>query len=325
MEQHIKQDWNGFWPQLDFAAAGERLRGTILETPLVELPSPGHGIEVLGKMENRQVGRAFKARGAWNQLTQLSEAERGAGVVAVSSGNHGMAVAWASNLQGVPCTICMPENSYASKIEGCRGWGAEVVLRPNRTESEAACAEREAAGATLIHPYDAERTIEGAGTVGFEIARQTEPVDLVLLPIGGGGLAAGSSLALRRAWGDDVTIVGVEPEGAPGMSLALERGESVMLDPVTSEIQGLTSPYAGDRNRRICEATLNATWTLSDAEILDGMGRLQEFGEIVEPAGAAAYAAACHAGKALGRESVGDRPFRVLVIVSGGNGPGTPS
>jgi threonine dehydratase len=327
MAMNTKQDWTTFWPELDFSAAAERLQGVVLRTPLMELPVPSAGIEVVGKMENRQVGRAFKARGAWNQLVQLTAAEREAGVVAASSGNHGLAVAWAAQKLGVACTICMPDISYASKIEGCRAAGAEVVLRPSRAETEAACAEYKSAGAIHIHPYDADRTIEGAGTVGLEIAEQSAAVDLVLLPVGGGGLAAGTSLALRRAWGPEVTIVGVEPEGAPGMTLALKCGESVVLDPVTSAIQGLTSPYAGDRNRRICKQTLNGIWTLSDAAILDGLARLEAFGEVVEPAGAAAYAAVWHGGEALEREQarVGNRPLRILVIVSGGNGPGKAS
>ncbi|MBL4771589.1 MAG: pyridoxal-phosphate dependent enzyme [Planctomycetes bacterium] len=323
MSSNANIDWNEFWPQLDFEAAAGRLKGVVECTPVISLPSPREGVEVFGKMENRQVGRAFKARGAWNQLVQLSDAEKARGVVTASSGNHGMAVAWAAKKLGVACTICMPENSYASKIEACREAGAEVVLRATRHEAESVCAERKAAGALLIHPYNAERTIEGAGTVGLEISQQVDPMDLVILPVGGGGLAAGSSLALRRAWGSRVTIFGVEPEGAAGMSMALEAGESVVLDPVTSAIQGLTSPYAGERNWRICQKTLNGVGTLEDEAILESMARLQALGETVEPAGAAAYAAILQGDALLTqeKESVGDRPLRVLVVVSGGNGP----
>ncbi|MCP5020973.1 MAG: pyridoxal-phosphate dependent enzyme [bacterium] len=326
MTSSSNMDWNAFWPQLNFKAAADRLHGVVERTPVISLPSPREGIEVFGKMENRQVGRAFKARGAWNQLVQLTDAEKQAGVVTASSGNHGMAVAWAAKELGVSCTICMPENSYASKIEACRKAGAEVILRPIRTEAEAVCAERKSAGALHIHPYDAERTIEGAGTVGLEISQQVDAMDLVFLPVGGGGLAAGTSLALRRAWGNKVSIYGVEPEGAAGMTLALEAEESVPLESVTSSIQGLTSPYAGARNWQICQHTLSAMGTLEDKAILDSMAHLQAFGETIEPAGAAAYAAVLQSSALLAQEKecVGDRPLRVLVVVSGGNGPGAP-
>ncbi|MEZ5976188.1 MAG: pyridoxal-phosphate dependent enzyme, partial [Planctomycetota bacterium] len=170
-------DWQNFWPQVDFAAAAERLRGVVLRTELRVLPSPWPWVEVLGKLENRQRCNAFKARGAWNHLSQWDGAQKAAGVVAASSGNHGLALAWAANELGIRCVLCMPEATYRSKVEACRALGADVRLFPTRLEAEAACDALADAGATRVHGYDAERTMEGAGTVGFEIADELDSAD----------------------------------------------------------------------------------------------------------------------------------------------------
>ena len=313
-----------FGLRLDFEAAMGRLNGVTLRTDLVPLPSPSAGLRVFGKLENRQVGRAFKARGAWNNLVQWTPEERAAGVVAASSGNHGLALAWAAQALEIPCILCMPAETYPSKVEGCRAHGAEVRLFPTRPEAEAACDALANAGAQRVHGYDAERTIEGAGTVGHEIAQQSEPADFVLIPIGGGGLSSGTSLALRRAWGDAPEIWGVEPEGAAGMRLGIEAGHSVPLPEIQSQVQGLLSPYAGERNVQINRVTLNGIRTLSDERIAEGAERLMAAGEIVEPAGAAAYAALWEPGNDIverARTRTGENPLTAIVIVSGGNRP----
>lgn len=324
MQADRTQPWADDWAHLDFAAAARRLAGSVLTTPIVELPSPDPGLRVRAKLENRQVGKAFKARGAWNHLSQWSSEERAAGVVAASSGNHGLALAWAAQRLGIPCTLCMPAITYESKIAGCRAHGADVQLFPTRDEAEAACDALAARGAQRVHGYDADRTIEGAGTVGWEIAQQCEPVDLVLLPVGGGGLSSGTSLALRRAWGRGPQIWAVEPEGAAGMTLGLRAGHSVPLPKVESRIQGLTSPFAGERCIAINAQTLDGVFTLPDERFEAAAERLLAAGEVVEPAGAAGYAALWQAD-APWRESARSRtaadPFEVLVVISGGNRP----
>lgn len=218
----------------------------------------------------------------------------------------------------------MPAETYPSKIEGCRAHGAEVRLFPTRPEAEAACEALANDGAQRVHGYDAERTIEGAGTVGYEIAQQSEPADFVLIPIGGGGLSSGTSLALRRAWGDAPEVWGVEPEGAAGMRLGIEAGRSVPLPEIRSKVQGLLSPYAGERNVQINRATLNGVRTLSDERIAEGAERLMAAGEVVEPAGAAAYAALWEPGNDIlerARTRTASNPLTAIVIVSGGNRP----
>lgn len=316
------QDWEALFPEVDPRRAAERLRGVVRRTPLQAFPAGDPRVELRLKLECLQETKAFKARGAWNQLAQLTPAERARGVVTVSSGNHAGAVAWAARRAGVEATVCMPADAYPNKIEACRAQGAEVVLSPDRAASEAAVQERTAAGAVLVHPYDAARTAEGAGTVGLEIAEDWPEVELVLIPIGGGGLAAGSSLALRRALGAGVQVWGVEPVGAPTMTLGLREGRPVRLERITTQVQGLCPPAAGALTVAICARTLDGVLTLEDPPILAAQARLvREGGWTVEPAGAAAPAvvfAGLIPPALLEGRSAAD-PLRVAAVVSGGN------
>jgi threonine dehydratase len=221
----------------------------------------------------------------------------------------------------VPATIVMPADAYPNKIAACRELGAEVVLVAGRQAAEARCAELVAAGRVLVHPYDAARTIEGAGTVGLEIAEDWPEVELVIIPVGGGGLLAGSSLALRRKLGTKVGILGVEPEGAPTMSRGLEAGAPVTLQEITTRVQGLCPLDAGRLNIEICRRTLDGVILLDDDTIHAAQRRLVLGGETVEPAGAAA-AAVVFGGRVPERWLKGRSPadpLRVAVVVSGGN------
>lgn len=311
--------WNHF-DHIRFDEAAERLVGVVERTPLLELPSPDLRVRIHAKLENRQVTGAFKARGAWNNIQRLTAEERAAGVVGVSSGNHGKALAWAAARAGVAATIVMPKDAYPNKIEACRAEGAEVVLCESRSAAVVTCDELVATGRTLVHPYDMEGTIEGAGTVGLEIAEQAPDVEVVMLPIGGGGLSAGSSLALRRALGHDLHIVGVEPEGAPNMIRGLEAMEPVELESITTEVQGLCPPAAGRLNIEICSLTLSDVWTVTDEQVFRAQAALVGLGEVVEPAGAATYAAALAGlSNAWVAKRTEANPLRVVVVVSGGN------
>jgi len=306
---------------IDIDAAAARLEGVVRRTPLEPFASGDERVELRLKLENRQLTGSFKCRGAWNQLSQLGEAERAAGVIATSSGNHGRALAWAAKEAGVAATIVMPADAYPNKIAACRELGAEVVLGEDRAAAEAICRERVDAGAVLIHPFDAERTIQGAGTVGLEIARDWPEVEVVVLPVGGGGLIAGSSLALRRELGDRVRVFGVEPSGAPSMSLGLEAGGPVVLERITTEVQGLCPLSSGVLNIQICRETLDGVLHVEDEQVFAAQRQLVAAGEVVEPAGAAA-AALVFEGR-LPLELVASRgpedPLRVAAVVSGGN------
>ena len=308
------------WPRI--AEAAERLTGVVRRTPLSPFSSGDERVELRLKLECLQLTGSFKARGAWNQIAQLDEAARRAGIVTVSSGNHGKAVAWAAERAGIRATVVMPRNSYPNKIEACRVHGAEVVLGRDRAHCEELLAERVAAGATLVHPYDALRTLAGAGTVGLEIAADWPEVEVVLACVGGGGLVAGTALAVRQRLGERVTVLGVEPEGAPTLTRALEAGRPVVLTELPTRVQGLCPPYAGAVNREICAEFLDGTILLADEPIFAAQAELvRRGGWIVEPAGAAAFAAVRE--RRLPEELYAGRtranPLRVAVTVSGGN------
>lgn len=334
------QEWDGLFPEIESGAAAARIRGEVHRTAIVSLPkAAGDGPnQILGKMENRQVTGSFKARGALNNILMLSDEERARGVVASSSGNHGRALAWAAARAGVKATIVMPENAYPNKIEACRAEGAEVVLSPTREgadDTAAHLASAEGGSSVWVHPYDRMGTIEGAGTVGLEIAEDAGELDAVILCVGGGGLSAGSALAIRRARGGSVVIIGAEPSGAAAMAEGLSKGESVRLAHITSDVQGLTTPYAGHHNVAVNLAVLDGMVTLDDDAIYAAQRRLVNSdgvagweGEVVEPAGAAAFAAALDPrtdalirsvleGRGLPRPE--DAPLRIAVTISGGN------
>jgi len=312
------QDWKRF-DSIRIEEARARLEGVVRRTPLVPIDF-APAIELRAKLENRQETGSFKARGAWNQVSQLDSAARRAGVVCPSSGNHGKALAWAARRAGVPATIVMPANAYPNKIEACRSLGAEVVLAATRQAADLECAKLVAAGWTLVHPYDAERTIQGAGTVGLEIAEEWPEVDVVVVPVGGGGLISGVSLALRQSIGDRVRVVGAEPRGAPSLTRGLEAGRPVVLAAIESRVQGLTPLHSGQTNIDVCRASVDSVVLFEDEVAFAAQKRLVEMGEIVEPAGAAA-AGIVLAGllpHEIGR-APSNRPLRVAVVVSGGN------
>lgn len=329
-------DWGGSFPEIDFEEAAARIGEVVPRTPL--LPLPGSVPEVLdlrGKMENRQVTGSFKARGALNNMLTLSAEERARGVVASSSGNHGRALAWAARRVGVPATVVMPQDAYPNKIEACRAEEAEVVLAPDRWQADVVAERLAGEGRLWVHPYDRPGTVEGAGTVGLELAADWPDVEVVVVCIGGGGLSSGSALALRRALGEGVVLLGAEPTGAAAMEAAQREGRSVHLDTITSQVQGLTTTYAGHLNVEICRATLDGILTVDDAAIYSAQRRLVNddagcgwAAEVVEPAGAAAYAAALSTdfcdlvSAARTRRGLSTEPrgaMRVAVTISGGN------
>ncbi len=306
---------------IDFEAAAARLKDVVERTPLRPIDSPDPRIELRAKLENRQVAGAFKARGAWNNVSRLTPAERERGVVTCSSGNHGQALAWAAARAGVKATVVMPRDAYPNKIAACRELGAEVILAEDRLVANEAAQELAGRGWTAIHPYDRPGTVEGAGTVGLEIAEEWPEVEVVLVPVGGGGLISGTALALRRRLGPEIAIFGVEPSGAPSMTLGLAAGEPVLLEEITTQVQGLCPPASGALNIAIVGETVDGVMLVEDDEVFAAQRELVLGGEVVEPAGAAALAAVT-SGKlpaSLFVERDAGDPLRVAVVVSGGN------
>lgn len=298
-------------------AAYARVRQRLGPTRLAGLPAPGAGFELLAKLENEQPIRAFKARGAWNQVSQLTPAARRAGVVTASSGNHAQALAWAAQEHGVPATVCMPANAYPSKIEAARGFGARVELCADRLAADRRCAELVAAGLFPVPPYDSLETLAGQGTLVYEILAEVPDVEALVVPVGGGGLLAGCCLAATAAAarrGQPLAVFGVEPSGAASMVASLAAGRAVTLERIDSKIQGLTPPGAGCWPFEIVRRFAAGVAALPDADILAAQARLvREQGWVVEPAGAAAVAWVWGGGLA-------GRGFkRVCCVISGGN------
>jgi threonine dehydratase len=315
---------SALFPEIDIAAAEARVRGVVRETPLVAFPSGDPRIELRLKLECLQEVNAFKARGAWNQVAQLTPAQRAAGVVCSSSGNHGQALAWAAKRAAIHAVIVMPANAYPNKIEACRSHAAEVVLMPTRQACEDEVARQVAAGRVLVHPYDAARTIEGAGTTGLELARQWPQVEVVLVPVGGGGLVSGIALALQRVHGSRTQVFGVEPSGAPTLSLGMKEGKPVSPR-IDTQVQGLCPPASGQWNIDVARACVERVLLLDDLAIFAAQAKLvNDGGWTVEPAGAAAAAAvfsrrfAIELPHLLASRSAA-QPLRVVAVVSGGN------
>jgi threonine dehydratase len=281
----------------EIEAARERLRGVARETPLYpsETFSRLTGRQVLLKAENLQRTGSFKIRGAYNTIATLDPEQRAAGVVAASAGNHGQAVAWAAREAGLPATIFMPQDAPMAKVEATRSYGGRVELVGADFEAAVAAAREhvERAGATLVHAFEEPRVVAGQGTIGLELAEQAPEAETVLIPVGGGGLAAGISLALReRTRG--LRIVGVVCQ--PGHTIA----------------DGIAVKERGVLTSAILDRTLDGIVEVSDEAISEALVLcLERTKLLVEGAGAVGLAAL------LAGVVEGDGP--VAVVLSGGN------
>jgi threonine dehydratase len=287
----------------------------ILRTPLVSSHSLGEriGAEAYLKLENLQRTGSFKVRGASNAMARLAAAARTAGVVTMSAGNAAQAIAYAGRAQSVRVTVVMPEGAPKTKIEATRGYGGEIRFASDMTRLLPMVQELQAQGLHFLHPFDDDDVIAGHGSLGLEIVEDLPDADLVVVPVGGGGLISGVALAMK-ARRPGVRVVGVEPEGAQAVRRALDAGHSVRLDSVTTVADGLAAPFAGERNLEIITRDVADVVVISDEAILDGLRFLVARARIVaEPAGAAAVGALlCGAIRARPGE-------RVVAIVSGGN------
>jgi threonine dehydratase len=301
----------------DVAAAAERLRGVAHRTPVVTSRTLDErtGAHALLKCENLQRMGAFKFRGAYNRISQFSDAQRVGGVVAFSSGNHAQGVALAARLLGVPAAIVMPSDAPEAKLAATRGYGAEVLLYDRKTMSRGAIAANLAAerGAVLVPPFDDPAIIAGAGTAGLELCQDVPDLDALLVCTGGGGLLAGCALAATELI-PGIAIYGVEPEAGDDFAQSFARGERVEI-PVPDTIadgQRTTSPGALTFPivQRLCAGIL----TVSDDELRATMRfAFERLKLVLEPSGASALAALLH-GKLPDA-----RGKRVGVILSGGN------
>lgn len=265
------------------------------------------------KCESFQRTGSFKARGALNAMMQLSHAEKAKGVVTVSAGNHAMGLAWAAGLVGSQAIAVMPEGASPAKIEATQGYGGKVEIAPGEKKNAFTRAQEIAAeGRVMVHPFEDPRVAAGQGTVALELLAQVKELDLVVIPIGGGGLITGMAVALKESR-PDLRIIGVEPDGAPTMRKSLDAGAPQTI-PVKTVADGLAAPMVGAMNLDVVKRYVDDVVLVTDEEILAAMRDLLGYAKLlVEPAGAASTAALLSGKIKL------DRGAKVAAIVSGGN------
>ena len=300
----------------DIAAARERIRQHVIMTPVVTSPRLDEttGTRLALKCESLQRTGSFKARGALNAMMQLGAAERKRGVVTVSAGNHAQALAWASRLVGAECIAVMHEKASPAKIRATEEYGGRVELVAGERQRAFERAEEIAdQGRVMVHPFEDDRVAAGQGTVGLELAEQIPDLDVVVIPVGGGGLIAGMTVALRNAK-PNLKIYGVEPEGAPTMRKSLDAGTPQSISPSTVA-DGLAAPMVGAMTLDVVRRFVDDVVLVTEEEIVSALRAIASMAKlVVEPAGAAGVAALL-AGKI---PLPGSAP-RVAAVLSGGN------
>jgi threonine dehydratase len=296
----------------DIRAAAVRVSSVARVTPLIDV-SRQAGQSLLLKCESLQPTGAFKIRGAYNMVSQLTREERRRGVITYSSGNHGQAMALAARELGAPAVVVMPKTASRVKVEGARSFGAEVIFEGTTSVDRRLRAEREAEarGLTMVPPFDHPWIIAGQGTAGLEILDQRPDVGSVLVPIGGGGLIAGIAAAIKLTR-PDIQVIGVEPDGAAAMKASVDAGHPVTLDKTETIADGLMPVRPGDLTFAHVRQFVDRIVTVTDLQIVDAVLWLFSNAKIVaEPSGAATVAAALTIKPRLAAP--------VVAVVSGGN------
>jgi threonine dehydratase len=265
------------------------------ETPIdhARLLSARLGNRILLKREDLQPVFSFKLRGAYNKMSRLTEAERSAGVIAASAGNHAQGLAYSASRLGVKATIVMPRTTPGIKVEGVRSHGAKVVLHGDTYDEAASHAGAlvEEKGLVYVHPYDDPDVIAGQGTIGMEIVRQhPDPIEAIFVPVGGGGLLAGVSAYIKYVR-PEIKIIGVEPEDAACLEAALARGRRVVLPEVGIFADGVAVAQIGKETFRVIRKTVDEVVTVSTDEMCAAIKDIfEDTRSIAEPAGALALA-----------------------------------
>jgi len=300
----------------DIAAARLRQAGAVLRTPLIysHTLSRASGREVFLKLENLQTTGSFKLRGAINRLTLLKERGEGDRVVAASAGNHGQGVAFAAAHLGLPATIVMPQGASISKQLATQGYGARVILHGQDLGQALVRAQALVAqGYTFIHPFDDPEVMAGQGTLGLEIVEDLPGVDTVVLPVGGGGLAAGVAVAIK-ARKPEVRLIGVQTAQVPSLTAALDAGAPAPVPSRPTLADGINVPQVGVHPFPLLREHLSDVVLVEEPEIVQALLLLLE-GKKVLAEGAGAVAAAAFLGPLKDR----DLGRRVVLVVSGGN------
>ena len=300
-----------------FEAAYHHVASHIHRTPLLSsrMLSERSGFNVRLKAEMFQRTGSYKIRGPLNKFMSLSEEERRRGVVCSSAGNHAQGVALAARIHGIHAVVVMAENATPSKVEATRGYGAEVVLHGTIWDdaNEKAKELVRDRGLTYVHPFDDLELIAGQGTLGLEIVRDWPDVDVIVVPIGGGGLISGVAMA-AKAIKPSIKVIGVESSGAPGMRDSVRAGAVVTLDRVDCVIDGLRVKRVGETTFEVVRRMVDAIVTLPDERIFEAMLWVMHHAKLVVEG-----AAAAPVGALLERLVEAPAGSNVVCVLSGGN------
>lgn len=300
----------------EIEAASRRLAGIVAPTPLLPSDAVSEAIDasVRLKCESLQRAGSFKIRGAYNFVSQLSDDQVSEGIITYSSGNHAQAVALAGKLRDIRVVVVMPTDAPKIKRDGAERLGAELVFEGTTSVERKGRAEKiaEADGLVIVPPFDHRHIIAGQGTVGLEIARDWPDVDLVLAPIGGGGLASGVAAAVKRIL-PKARVIGVEPEGAASMRKALDHDTPTLLDEVDTIADGLKPVIAGELTFEHARELIDDVVTVDDEAIREATSLLVHRQKLVVEYSGAATTAALLSG------AVQPEGGRVAAVISGGN------
>lgn len=290
------------------------LKNTVRKTDIIRAPRLSDSCNVYLKTENLQNTGSFKLRGAAYKISQLTDEEKGRGIIACSAGNHAQGVAMASTKNGIRATICMPDSAPISKVEATRRLGAEVILVPGGYDAAAERAEQlvEETGATFIHPFNDEQVMAGQGTIGLEILDQLDTVDAIVVPVGGGGLISGVAYAVKNL-NPEVKIYGVQAAGSASMVESLKAGEALVLDSASTFADGIAVKCPGDKTLELTRKYVDEVVTVTEDEIATAILALIEKQKLIaEGAGAVSVAAVMF-------DKVPVKGKNVVCLVSGGN------
>jgi threonine dehydratase len=301
----------------DIRAAQQRIKGRVHRTPLLSATALGEraGVKLFLKCESFQKTGSFKARGALNKVLSLTSGEKAKGIVTVSAGNHAQAVAWAAKSVDAPCVVVMPSGAPRSKVEAVRGYAAEIVFHDDRHTLFDKLAEvRDARGLTFVHPFDDPVVLAGAGTAGLEIVEDLPEVDIVLVPVGGGGLLGGVATAVKSVR-PATRVVALELAAGPGLGPAVAAGKPVPVPrPAGTLADGMTPPFVGALPLEIVMRFHVEIETVTEDEIAGAMRALMSRAKLVAEGSGAAATAGLLSGRVKARPG-----STVAVLVSGGN------
>ena len=294
--------------------AAYALKNVARTTDLLRCKSLSNDANVYLKAENLQVTGSFKVRGAYYKISQLTEEQKQAGVIACSAGNHAQGVALAASNNGIKAVVCMPDGAPISKVEATKGYGAEVVLVPGVYDDayNKALELQKEKGYTFVHPFDDEDVIAGQGTIGLEILDQLDNIDAVVVPIGGGGLISGVAFAIKSLR-PSIKVYGVQAANAPSMYESVKQKKQITLDTVSTFADGIAVKHPGDLTFEIVNKYVDGIVTVSEDEIAMAILALMEKQKLVSEGAGATAVAAVIANK------IPVKGKNVVCVVSGGN------